>query len=188
MCFTRVSAYGFCVVLGMAPKYRCFTRVSASIKTAFAFSLVWGHNACVSHASLYLFTSFFVSRYNACVSASVKTTSAFSLVWRYNACVSHACLHCLKRLLRFPWYVVKVYVFHTRLCIYLYGFRVFLGMAYNACVSHPLLYLLRRLLRCLVLHHNVCVSIACLHRLRRILRFSSYGVRMHAFHTLVCIY
>ena len=31
-----------------------FTRLSASIKTAFAFSMLWGHNACVSHACLHL--------------------------------------------------------------------------------------------------------------------------------------
>ena len=230
-----------------------FTRVSASVKTTSAFSLVWRYNACISHACLHLLrrllrfsslqcmrftrvsetfvwpvhvfhtrlcinTAFAFSikttsalsllcRYNACVShtclhllrqllhfssyrvtmhaflmrvwiglveycvflgmalqcmcftrvsASVKTTSAFSLVWRYNARVSHACLYCFKRLLRFPWYGVKVHVFHTCLCIYLYGFRVFLGMALQCMRFIPLKYVLKRLLRflwyCITMH------------------------------------
>ena len=39
-----------------------------------------------------------------------------------------------------------------------------------------------------VWRYIVCVSHACLRRLRRLLRFPWYGVTMHAFHTLVCIY
>ena len=40
----------------------------------------------------------------------------------------------------------------------------------------------------LVWGYNAYVSHACLHRLRRILSFPWYGVTMHAFHTLFCIY
>ena len=35
--------------------------------------------------------------------------------------------------------------------------------------------------------HNTCVSLACLYLLRRLLRFSSYGVKVHVFHTHLCI-
>ena len=73
----------------MASKYKCFTRVSASIETAFAFSLIWGHNACVSNSSL----------------------------------------HLLRRLLRFTLYCVTMHAFHTRDCIGLDNYCVFLGMA-----------------------------------------------------------
>ena len=91
----------------------CFTRVSASIKTDFAFSLVWRKkNMCF-----------------ICVSASIKTTFAFFLVWGHNACVLHACLHQLRRLLRFPWYCVTMHAFQTLDRIELNGYCVFLGMA-----------------------------------------------------------
>ena len=123
-----------------------FTRLSASIKTAFAFSLLWGHNACVSHACLHLLRQllrFFCivlqcMRFTG-VSASVKTTFNFFLVWGHCECnppaclhrlrrllrfssyrvTMHACLHLLRRLLRFPWYAVTMQVFHTRVCIWL---------------------------------------------------------------------
>ena len=119
------------------------------------------------------------------VSASAKTTFAFSLVWRNNACVSHACLHQLKRQLHFPWYGVKVHVFHTRLYIGKDGICVFFGFASQCmrfkCVSTSVK---TAFAFSLVWYHNTCVSHACLHLLRRLTRFSCYGVTMHAFHTL----
>ena len=123
------------------------------------------------------------------VSASNKKISSFSLVWRYNACVSHACLHCLKRLLSFPLYGVKVHVFHTHLCIYLYSFRVFLGMG-SQCMRFTRLSasIKTAFAFSLVWGHMAYVSYACLHVFRRILRFSSYRITMLAFNTLVCLY
>ena len=114
----------------------CFTRVSASVETAFEFSLVWCHNACVSHACLHLLrrlSRFFFGMGSQCMrftrlSASIKTAFAFFFVSRYNACISHACLHRLRRLLTFPWYGVTMHAFHTHVCIYYDGFRVLLGM------------------------------------------------------------
>ena len=106
----------------MASKYTCFTRVFATDKTTFVFSLVMRFK---------------------CVSASVKTAFAFSFVWRYNICVSQACLHRLRRLLRFSSYRVAMHALHTLVCIFYDVFRVFLG----ACVSHACLHLLRRLSR-----------------------------------------
>ena len=102
-----------------------FTRFSASITTAFAFSLLLGHNACVLNACRHLlirFSRFFGIALQCMrltrVSASVKTVCAFSLVLRQSKCVLHESLHRLRRLLRFPWYGVKKHVFQTRLCIY----------------------------------------------------------------------
>ena len=138
-----------------------FTRLSASIKTAFAFSLLWGHNAYVSHACLHILRQllrFFCIVCFTCVSAFV--TSSFSLVWRYNA-HTRVCIW----LLRCLWYGAKVHVFHTRLCIYKTAFAFSLAWGHNACVSH-----------------------ASLHLLRRLLRFTSHRITMHAFHTLVFIY
>ena len=93
----------------MATQCMCFTRVFATVKTAFAFSLVLNHNACVSNACLHRLRRLlvFLSIALQCmrftrVFASVKTAFAFSFVWRYNVCVSHACLHLIRRLLRFP--------------------------------------------------------------------------------------
>ena len=91
-------------------RFKC---VSASVKTAFAFSFVWRYNVCVSHACVHwlrrllrfpwymymymCFTRVFASIKTAfafffgiasqCmrfkyVFASVKTTFAFSFVWR----------------------------------------------------------------------------------------------------------
>ena len=131
----------------MALQCMCFTRVSASVKTIFAFSLVWGHNACVSHACLHLlrrllrFSSYRVTMHvfhmRVCicdffvfigmalqcmcftrVSASVKTIFAFSLEWRQSTCVSHASLHLLRRLSLLPWYWFTMHAFHTLVCIY----------------------------------------------------------------------
>ena len=56
MCFTRVSAPikdGFRLIIGMGSKCMRLTRLSASVKTISAFSLVWRYNACVLHACLY---------------------------------------------------------------------------------------------------------------------------------------
>ena len=86
-----------------------FTCLSASITKAFAFSLVGGHNACVSHACLHLLgrllRGFFIvlqcMRFTL-VSAPVKTAFAIFFVSRYNG----------------PWYGVTMHAFHTRLCIY----------------------------------------------------------------------
>ena len=107
----------------MALQCMRFTRVSASVKTAFAFfgiasqcmrfprvsarlrrllrSLSYG-------VTIYVFHTF---------SASVKTTSAFSVVWRYNACVLHGCLHLLRQFLSFSFYRVTMYAFHMRVCL-----------------------------------------------------------------------
>ena len=100
----------------MALQYIRITRVSASVKTAFAFFFVWCHNTCVSHACLHLLRRLlrFLRIALQCmrftrVSASVKTTFAFFFVSRYNAYVSHACLNRLRRLLRFPLYGVTIY-------------------------------------------------------------------------------
>ena len=68
----------------MALQCKRFERVSASVKTTFAFSLVWRNNACVSHACLHrlrLPCVFFgiasqIMRFK-CVSASVKTAFPF---------------------------------------------------------------------------------------------------------------
>ena len=126
------------MVPGMGLQCMRFTRVSASIKTAFAFSLVGGHNACLS--------------------ASVKTTSAFSLVWR-----------------------------QTRLIIGLDGFCVFFGIA-SQCTRFKCVSASKTAFSfSFVWRYNICVSHACLHRLRLFLRFPSYGDKMYAFHTRVCI-
>ena len=115
---------GFRVFLGMGSQCMRFTCVSASVTTTSAFSLVWGHNECVSTAwphqlrrilrfpwygvKVHAFTRF---------SLSLKTTFAFSLVWGHNECVSNAFPHRLRRLLRFPWYGVTMHDFHTRVYI-----------------------------------------------------------------------
>ena len=79
-----------------------FTRVCASIKRAFEFSLVLHHNACVSHAFLH----------------SITTSFAFFFVLRYTACVSHDWPHVIRRVLRFYSYRVTMHAFHTLVCIY----------------------------------------------------------------------
>ena len=165
--------------------------VSASVKTAFAFSFVWRYNACVSHACLRRFLRvFFVSR--------------------YNACVSHACRR-IKRLLRFPlygvtmhafhtlfWihatdfafssYRVTMHAFHTHICIGQDGFCVFPCM-----VSQYMRFtrLSRRLKRLLRFHwygvKSTCVSHASYHRFRRLLRFLWCCVTIHAFQMRICI-
>ena len=174
-----------------------FTRVSTSVKTAFAFSSVWRHSTCVSHASLHR-----------------------SL--RHNPCVSIACLLRLRRLLRFSTYGVTMYAFHTclhrlrRLCVYhgmvsqcmrSHAFSASvkttsafsLVSRYIVCVSHACRHRMKRLLRfSLVWCHNAWVSNACLHRIMRFLRFLqcirftrvsasvktdfAFGVTMYAFH------
>ena len=102
----------------------CFTRVSASVKTAFAFSLVWCHNACVHTLACIYYDVFRVPLFmgSQCMrftrlSASIKTDFAFSLVLCHIACVSHDCRHQLRRLLRFSSYCVTMHAFHTRVCI-----------------------------------------------------------------------
>ena len=101
-----IGLEGIYVFLGMGSQCMRFMRLSASYTKAFAFSLVGGHNACVSHACLHLlgrlFAVFFCivlqcMRFTR-VSASVKAAFAFF----FNACDSHACLHLIRRLLRFP--------------------------------------------------------------------------------------
>ena len=67
----------FCVFLGMALHCMCFTRVSASVKTIFAFSLEWRQSTCFSHASLHLLI--WLSRFSwygvtmHALTASIKT-------------------------------------------------------------------------------------------------------------------
>ena len=94
----------FCVFLCIIFQYKRFTRLSASVATAFAFS---SYRLCII---------FQYKRFTR-VSASVKTTFAFFFVSCYNVCVSNACLHRFRRLLRFPSYGVTIYAFHTRMCI-----------------------------------------------------------------------
>ena len=117
------------VFLRMASQCMYLTRVSASFKTSFAFSSVWGHNACISHVylcrlrrltrfppycvTMRVFFTFFCTR----VSLSFKTPYAFSSVWHHNACVLLAFLHRFRRLSRFPPYGVKMREFHTFICI-----------------------------------------------------------------------
>ena len=127
-----IGLNGFLVFLGMVSQCMLFTRFSASITTSFAFSLLWGHNACVSNACRHLLRRLCVFLRIALqcmrltrVSTSVKTVCAFYLVWRQSKCVSQASLH---RFLRFPWYGVKKHVFHTHLYIYLDDIRIFLVM------------------------------------------------------------
>ena len=148
-----------------------FTSVSASVKTAFAFSLVWCHNACVSHACLHLLgrLSRFFFRIPSkcmrftCVCASVKTAFAFSLVWRQRTCVSQASLHIFRRLLRCSSFRVTMHSFHTRVCIGKTTSAFSLIWHYNACVSHARLHRFSRLSSYCVT--NTCVSHACLRRL-----------------------
>ena len=102
----------------------CFTRVSASVKTAFAF-FRYGVTMHAFHTLVCIYYDVFrvpLFMGSQCMrftrlSASIKTAFAFFFLLRYNACVLHACLLRLKRLLRFPRYGVTVHVFHTRLCI-----------------------------------------------------------------------
>ena len=192
-----------------------FKRVSASVKTAFAFSLVWGHNACVSHSCLHLLRRLLrflrmmlqCIRFK-CVCASVKTVFALSFVLRYNILVSLACLHRLRRLLRFSSYRVTMYAcLHLLrrllrfLCIALQCMRftrvsvsimtAFAFSLYRVTMHAFHTRVWNRFKRLFafffVLRYNVCVSNACLHQLRRFLRFPLYGVTIHAFHTQVCI-
>ena len=121
---------GLDVFFGIASQCMRFKCVSASVKTAFAFSFVWCYNICVSHACLHQLTRLlrFLRIALQCmrftrVSAYRKTAFAFSLVWRQSTCVSHASLHRLRQLLRF-------FVLH-----------------HNVCVSNECLHRLRRLLR-----------------------------------------
>ena len=183
--FTVVWRYKMRVCIG-------YTRVSASVKTAIAFSSLWRQSTCVSHASLYL----------------LRQLSRFS----WYGVQKHACLHLLRRVrllclssyrvLRFPWYGVKVYEFQTRLCI---GSDRVSGSAFfgNAsqcmrfkCVSTSVktaFAFLRIALQCrrftrvsasvkttsafsMVWRYNAHISYACLPRLKRLLRFPWYGV------------
>ena len=171
----------------------CFTRVSASIKTAFAFTLVWVYNACISHACLHLLRRLLRFPWYC-----IKVHLYF-----------HACLHLLRRLLLFSSYRFSMHAFHTRVCIGFNDYCVFLGMAlqcmcftrvsasvkttsafslvwrYNACVSHACLHCLKRLLS---FPWCTCFSHASLHLLIRLSLFPWYGVTMYAFHTRVCKY
>ena len=102
----------------MALQCMCFTRVSASVKTIFAFSLVWGHNACVSHACLHLlrrllrFSSYRVTMHVFHMRVCICKDDFFVFLGMALQC-SHACLH-----MAFALYGAEVHVFHTCLCIY----------------------------------------------------------------------
>ena len=165
-----------------------FIRLSALVKMAFSFYLVWRQSTCFTR-----------------VSASLKTSFAFSLVWGHNACVSHAFLHRSRRLLR-----VTIHAIYTLVCIYCDGFCVFLRIALHcmrftrlaACNQTGFVFSSYRVtIHAFHTHvcigqdgfslsfvwcRNTCVSHACLHWLR-LLRFPSYGVTMYAFHMRVCI-
>ena len=148
-----------------------FTRVSESIKTAFAFSLVWDHNACVSHASLHLLRRFL--RFSS---------------YRVTMYAFHTRLHRLKKLLRFFVSCYTMHAFHTRVCIGQDGFCVFLGVLsrymrftrLSVCMATAFVF-------SFVSRYNACISNACLHRLTRLLRFPWYGVTIYSIHTRVYI-
>ena len=112
------------------------TRVSASLKTFYAFSSVWDHNACISHVYLYR-----LRRLTRLTTYCVTQCVCFS---RFSAL---AFLYRLRHLTRFPLCGITMHVFYWRFCIDLDVFRVFLGWGHNACISHVYLYLLRRLTR-----------------------------------------
>ena len=177
----------------------CFIRVSASIKTAFAFSLIWREkNMCFIRvsssikmkASKYMyFTPVFASVQTAfafcfgiasecmrfkCVSASIKTAFTFFFYMGPNACVLHGCLHLLRRvrLLRFSSYRVLLFLWHG-VKVYVFHMRLCIGSD-SFCVFF-------------VSRYNAGVSHACLPRLRRLRRFPWYGEIMHTFHTRVCL-
>ena len=112
------------------------TRVYALVKTAFAFSLLWGPNACVLHGCLHTaFAFFFVSRI------------AFSLVWRQSICVVHASLHRLRQLLRFLWKWSQCMRFKCVSTSVKTALAFSFVWRYNAGVSRACLHRLRRLLR-----------------------------------------
>ena len=90
----------------------------------------------------------------------------------------------VKTALRFPWNGVTMHAFHTLVCIYYDGFRVFLVIG---CFTRLSASSKTAFAFFFVLNYNAPVSHACLHRLRRLLRFPWYGVTMHAFNTRVCI-
>ena len=197
----------FRVFLGMGSQCMRFTRLSASIKTTFAFFFVSRYNACVSHvrlrrlnvfivfvgiasnASLHLFrrpSRFFfwygVTMYVFHTLVCILPLLCFSSYCVTNACVPHARLHRLIRLLRFPSYSFTMHAFHTLVCILLDVFRVFLGMGLQCMRFTRLSESIKMVFAFfLVLLYNVCVSHACLHRIRRLLRFPWYGITMHAF-------
>ena len=123
------------------------------------------------------------------VSASVKTAFAFFLVWRQSTCVSHACLHLLRRLLRFSSYCVTMHAFHTRVCIGIDDYCIFLGMALQCmCFTRVFASVKTTSSFSLVWRYNACVSHACLQILRQFSRFLWCGVTLHASHSFVCIY
>ena len=152
---------GFCV-----SQYMRFTRLSASIATAFAFSSyrvtihAFHTHVCIGQDGFSVFLRM-VSQYMrfTCVFALVKTF-AFSFVWRYNVCVSHACLHRLRRLLRSPSYRVTMHAFHTRVYIGVDVFYVFLRMALQ-CMRLTFMFASVKT----TFAFFFLVSHACLHRL-----------------------
>ena len=113
-----IDFYGFCVFLGMASQCMRFTRTSASIRWLPRFPW-YGITMHAFHTGVRIgqdgFCVFFGM--GSQFSASFKTTSMFSLVWLQSICVSHVSLYRLRRLLRFPWYGVRMNAFHTHVCI-----------------------------------------------------------------------
>ena len=127
-----------------------FILVSASVKTAFAFSLVWRQRM-----------------YFKCLFASVKKAFAFSLVLRHHACVSNACLHRLRRLLRFLGMVSQCMrfthlfsSFTTTFAFSLYGVTCMCLTRLSASIRQSIL----GFAFFFVSLYNACVSHACLHR------------------------
>ena len=159
-------------MLCMAPQCVCFTRVSTSFKTSYAFSPVCGHNACISHVYLYRLgrlTRFplywvtvhvFFTFLCTSVSLSFKKPYAFSSVWLHNACVSHVYLYRLGRFQRFPLYCVTMRVFYTFLCT-----RVSLSFktpyAFSSVRRHSACVLLAFLHVLDVLHVFLCIASQC---------------------------
>ena len=147
-----------------------FTRVSASVKTTSAFSLVWRHNVCVSHACLR------------------RLRRLLRIPW-YGVTMHafHTVVYRLRWLLRFAWYLVTMHAFHTRVCIYQDGFWVFLGMASQGM----------RFTRVSALVKTTCVFLGMVLQWMRFICVSAsvktafafpwYGVTMHAFQTRVCM-
>ena len=140
------------VFLRMASQCMYLTRVSASFKTSFAFSSVWGHNACISHS----------------LSVSFKTPYAFLPIALQCVCFSRfsalAFLYRLRRLTRFPLYGITMHVFYWRFCIDLDVFRVFLRMG-SKCVNFTRLSVSFKTPYAVssVLRHNACVFHVFLH-------------------------
>ena len=104
------------VFLRMASQCMYLTRVSASFKTSFTFSSVWGHNACISHVYL-------------CRLRRLTRFPPYGVTMRvFFTFFCTRVSYCLRRLTRFPLYGITMHVFYWRFCIDLDVLRVFLRL------------------------------------------------------------